>query len=96
MTSVSTPGPAPQGGEFRHAFMLLVALAFLATVGLLLPHGHSGDDFRDWLLAHPGLKVRAAAAADVVLAGEAVLMTEVLADVALAVTIAMAERQRGW
>lgn len=56
MTSVSTPGPAPQGGEFRHAFMLLVALAFLATVGLLLPHGDSGDEFRDWLLAHPGLR----------------------------------------
>jgi len=40
--------------------------------------------------------VRAAAAADVVLAGEAVLMAEVLADVALTVTIATAEWRRGW
>ncbi|MDP1591906.1 MAG: hypothetical protein Q8M07_29370 [Prosthecobacter sp.] len=36
--------------------MLLVALAFLTTVGLLLPHGDSGDDFRDWLMARPGLR----------------------------------------
>ncbi len=36
--------------------MLLVALAFLTTVGLLLPHGDSGDEFRDWLLARPGLR----------------------------------------
>ena len=38
----------------------------------------------------PGLKVRASAAAEVVLAEEAVLMAEALADVALATTIAMA------
>ena len=39
----------------------------------------------------PGLKVRAAAAAETVLAEEAVLMTEALADVALATTVATAD-----
>ena len=43
------------------------------------------------LLAPPGLKVRAAAAAERVLAEEAVLMAEALADVALATTIATAD-----
>jgi hypothetical protein len=40
---------------------------------------------------HPGLKVRAAAATEAVLAEEAVLMTEVLADVALATMIAISD-----
>ena len=39
----------------------------------------------------PGLKVRAAAAAEAVLAEEAVLMVEALADAALATTIATAD-----
>lgn len=30
--------------------MLAVALAFLTLVGLVLPHGDSGEDFRTWLL----------------------------------------------
>jgi hypothetical protein len=46
------------------------------------------------LLVPPGLKVRAAAAAERVLAEEAVLMAEALADVALATTIADNIRQQ--
>jgi hypothetical protein len=42
-------------------------------------------------LAPPGLKVRAAAAAEAVLAEEAVLMADALTDVALTTTIAMAD-----
>ncbi|MGV3659092.1 MAG: potassium channel protein - like protein [Prosthecobacter sp.] len=52
---MSLPSPAatvPQGGHFRHAAMLAVALAFLVLVGLVLPHGDSGESFREWLLAH--------------------------------------------
>lgn len=54
MTDTSTPAPAaaPQGGAVRHAFMLVVALAFLTVVGLVLPHGDSGDAFREWLFMH--------------------------------------------
>jgi hypothetical protein len=43
------------------------------------------------LLAPPGLKVRAATAAEVVMAEEAALMVEALADVALETTIATAD-----
>jgi hypothetical protein len=43
------------------------------------------------LLAPPGLKVRAATAAEVVIAEEAALMVEALADVALETTIATAD-----
>lgn len=32
--------------------MLVVSLAFLSTLSLVLPHGDSGDTFRDWLLTH--------------------------------------------
>ncbi len=32
--------------------MLVVATAFLSVVGLVLPHGESGDAFREWFLAH--------------------------------------------
>ena len=39
----------------------------------------------------PGLKVRAAAAAEVIMAEEAALMVEALADVALETTIATAD-----
>lgn len=53
MSAATTPGPAPRGGNLRHALMLVVALGFLTAVGLVLPHGDSGADFRDWLLAHP-------------------------------------------
>ncbi len=46
------------GGAFdrsgwRHAFMLGTALVFLTAIGLILPHGDSGDLFRNWLLGHP-------------------------------------------
>ena len=43
------------------------------------------------LLAPPGLKMRAATAAEVVMAEEAALMVEALADVALETTIATAD-----
>ncbi len=43
------------------------------------------------LLAPPGLKVRAAEEAETVMAEEAALMAEALADVALAATIATAD-----
>ena len=43
------------------------------------------------LLAPPGLKVRAATAAETVMAEEAALMIEALADVALEMTIATAD-----
>lgn len=52
---MSLPSPsaaAPQGGHLRHGVMVAVALAFLVLVGLVLPHGDSGAEFRDWLLAH--------------------------------------------
>ncbi|HEY1050423.1 MAG TPA: hypothetical protein VGE39_11730 [Prosthecobacter sp.] len=52
---MSLPSPsatAPQGGHFRHGAMLAVALVFLVLVGLVLPHGDSGESFREWLLAH--------------------------------------------
>jgi len=52
MSALSTSGTAPQGGAFRHGLMLLVATAFLSVVGLVLPHGDSGEEFRDWFLAH--------------------------------------------
>ncbi len=52
MTSASsTSGPVPQGGALRHGLMLAVAIAFLTVVGLVLPHGDSGEAFRDWFLA---------------------------------------------
>ncbi len=51
---MSLPSPhvaVPQGGHLRHGVMLAVALAFLVLVGLVLPHGDSGEGFREWLLA---------------------------------------------
>ncbi|OYW71273.1 MAG: hypothetical protein B7Z37_28230 [Verrucomicrobia bacterium 12-59-8] len=47
----STSGPIPHGGTFRHGLMLIVAIAFLTVIGLVLPHGDSGDAFRDWFVA---------------------------------------------
>lgn len=52
MSLPSPPTAAPRGGHLRHGVMLAVALAFLVLVGLVLPHGDSGEDFRGWLLAH--------------------------------------------
>jgi hypothetical protein len=52
MSTTTIPGPTPHGGGFRHGLMLLVSLAFLFAIGLVLPHGDSGESFRDWLLAH--------------------------------------------
>ncbi|MBE7494991.1 MAG: potassium channel protein - like protein [Verrucomicrobiaceae bacterium] len=47
------PHAAPAGGMARHALMLLLALAFLAVVGVVLPHGDSGQSFRETLEADP-------------------------------------------
>ena len=52
MSAATSSGTAPYGGTFRHAFMPFVALAFLTAVALALPHGDSGETFRDALLAH--------------------------------------------
>ena len=51
MSASSTSGPVPQGAAFRHGLMLVVAIAFLTVVGLVLPHGDSGEAFRDWFMA---------------------------------------------
>jgi hypothetical protein len=50
MSATSTAGPIPHGGGFRHGVMLVVAIAFLTVVGLVLPHGDSGDSFREWFM----------------------------------------------
>jgi hypothetical protein len=52
MSASSTSGPIRQGGTFRHGVMLIVAIAFLTVIGLVLPHGDSGEAFRDWFMAH--------------------------------------------
>lgn len=51
MSSPRVSGPPPPGGHLRHGLMLGAALAFLTLVGLVLPHGDSGESFRAWLLA---------------------------------------------
>lgn len=43
----------PAGGTLRHALMLMLALAFLVVVGVILPHGDSGEVFREMLQTHP-------------------------------------------
>jgi|JI6StandDraft_1071083.scaffolds.fasta_scaffold58123_2 hypothetical protein len=43
----------PAGGTLRHGLMLVMALAFLAVVGVILPHGDSGQAFREMLERHP-------------------------------------------
>ena len=52
MNTASIPGTTPQGGGLRHGLMLAVSLGFLTLIGLVLPHGDSGESFRDGLLAH--------------------------------------------
>jgi len=52
MSTATSPGPAPQGSTFRHGLMFVVALSFLTTIGLILPHGDSGEAFRGWLMNH--------------------------------------------
>ncbi|MBE2286928.1 MAG: potassium channel protein - like protein [Prosthecobacter sp.] len=52
MSKASPDLPRPVGGDFRHGLMLVVALAFLSTLSLVLPHGDSGDTFREWLMGH--------------------------------------------
>jgi len=48
----SAHGPNVAGASdrsgWRHAFMLGTALVFLTAIGLILPHGDSGDLFRTW------------------------------------------------
>lgn len=52
MSAPSISGPIPQGGSLHHGLMLVVAVAFLTLVGLVLPHGDSGEEFREWFMAH--------------------------------------------
>ncbi|WP_395738934.1 potassium channel protein - like protein [Prosthecobacter sp.] len=52
VSAASISGPVPHGGGVRHGLMLGVAVAFLTVVGLVLPHGESGDSFREWCLGH--------------------------------------------
>ena len=52
MSETRAPGRKPQGSGLRHGLMVAVSLAFLMAVGLVMPHGDSGESFRDWLLAH--------------------------------------------
>lgn len=47
------PHAAPAGGVARHALMGLLALAFLAVAGVILPHGDSGAAFRESLETNP-------------------------------------------
>ncbi|MBL9130900.1 MAG: hypothetical protein JNG86_06865 [Verrucomicrobiaceae bacterium] len=49
----ATPQTAPAGGVARHALMLILALAFLAVVGVVLPHGDSAAAFRESLETNP-------------------------------------------
>ncbi len=46
------PGPGPGAGGRRHTAMLAGSLGFLCAVGLVLPHGDSGNAFREWLMTH--------------------------------------------
>ena len=50
MSPSSTSGPIPHGGTLRHSLMFTVAFAFLTVIGLILPHGDSGEAFRDWFM----------------------------------------------
>lgn len=56
MSNVPSHDTAPRGGGLRHGLMLAVSFAFLCTMGLVLPHGDSGDAFREWLMRHPGFR----------------------------------------
>jgi hypothetical protein len=57
MSAATSPGTAPQGDTFRQGMMFVVALAFLTAIGLVLPHGDSGEAFRDGLLGQAFLSV---------------------------------------
>ena len=48
--TLATP---PACGSLRHGLMAVLALAFLAVVGVILPHGDSGENFRESLRLHP-------------------------------------------
>jgi len=54
MSAPETPAlmPPPATG-LRQSLMLIVALAFLTLVGIVLPHGDSGESFRESLRLHP-------------------------------------------
>lgn len=52
MSAAPPFGTTPTGSHFRHAFMLVIALSFLTTIGIVLPHGDSGEAFRDWFMGH--------------------------------------------
>ncbi|MEN3943621.1 hypothetical protein WJU23_20145 [Prosthecobacter sp. SYSU 5D2] len=47
---LSAPPPA---APLRHGVMLVVALLFLLLVAIVLPHGDSGDSFREAARLHP-------------------------------------------
>lgn len=57
MSTASQPPPAaavsPGGAPLLHGAMLGVALLFLALVGVVLPHGDSGQAFREEMWARP-------------------------------------------
>ncbi|TDU70869.1 voltage-gated potassium channel [Prosthecobacter fusiformis] len=48
--AISVPPPT---GKLRHGLMLIIALLFLILVGVILPHGDSGESFRENLQLHP-------------------------------------------
>lgn len=55
MSAPETPIPVPPAAApLRHGIMLIAALAFLTLVGIILPHGDSGEVFRETLRLHPG------------------------------------------
>ncbi|WP_146853846.1 potassium channel protein - like protein [Brevifollis gellanilyticus] len=43
----------PACGGLRHGVMATVALGFLAVLGVILPHGDTGESFREALRMHP-------------------------------------------
>lgn len=54
MCAPETTFPAPPpAATLRHGLMLVVALAFLTLIGIILPHGDSGESFRETLRLHP-------------------------------------------
>ncbi|SKA82638.1 voltage-gated potassium channel [Prosthecobacter debontii] len=53
MTPEVTVSPPPATTPARHGSMLLLALLFLLLVGVILPHGDSGETLRETLRLHP-------------------------------------------
>jgi hypothetical protein len=51
-TDASLHAP-PTVGTLRQGLMLVLAMAFLGVVGVILPHGDSGEPFRGMLERHP-------------------------------------------